>query len=357
MPSILVVEQEERYVERINGALSAEGWRVRVVPRADQAIQAAASEAPDLVLVSAEIPGAETLASSFSRSAGGPGVVGMLSETGTGAMEADDLLAKPFTDEQLRSAAKRALGSRRVTPPVVPARAEHKLTSQDIFGDVLAEVESDLARPAAAPAAAAAPRPAAPPKTSPAGDDVQRRLDETLSGVLRPELKPRPAAPPPPPPRRPEPAANNVDALLSKTLSDLDLGRTKSGVRAPAPAAPVPPAAAAPPPPPPAPKPAPAAAAPIPPAVVPAAPPTASAAAPPAVAPPSAPPAPAREATGVRRRVGDIDFSELEELARVSKPAAPAPRPAPAKPVTQAPPQPPAAKPAPPSVAPPPVAP
>ncbi len=364
MPSILVVEQEDRYVERINGALSAEGWRVRVVPRADQAIQAAASEAPDLVLVSAEIPGAETLASSFSRSAGGPGVVGLLSETGTGAMEADDLLAKPFTDEQLRSTARRALGARRPSPPVVATRTEHKLTSQDIFGDVLAEVESDLARSSGAPVPG---RPAAPPKAAPAAaeDEMQRRLEQTLSGVLRSEPKPRPAAPPPPPPppRRPEPAANNVDALLSKTLSDLDLGRTKTGVRAPAPAAPTPPPAA---------KPAPAAAAPPipPPATAPAPPPMAAPTAPPAASaavqpPPAAPPVAAREATGVRRRVGDIDFSELEELAR-SKPGTSTPRPAPAppapRPAPQAPParpQPPpaAAKPEPPPVTPPPVAP
>src|SRR5262245_42178186 len=269
MPSILVVEQEERYVERINGALSAEGWRVRVVPRADQAIQEAASEAPDLVLVSAEIPGAETLASSFSRSAGGAGVVGRLPATGSGAREADDLLPKPSPAEQLRSAARRALGARRPSPPVVAARTEHKLTSQDIFGDVLAEVESDLARSAAAPAA--------PPKAAPAAgdDEVQRRLEQTVSGVLRSEPKPRPAAPPPPPPpRRPEPAANNIDALLSKTLSDLDLGRTKTGVRAPAAAAPTPPPAA---------RPAPAATAPMPsPAAAPAAPTAAARTAPPA---------------------------------------------------------------------------
>jgi len=330
MPSILVVEQEERYVERINGALSAEGWRVRVVPRADQAIQAAASEAPDLVMVSAEIPGAETLASSFSRSAGGPGVVGLIPEEGTGAMEADDLLAKPFTDDQLRSTARRALGARRPSPPIAASSAEHKLTSQDIFGDVLAEVESGLAAPAGAKAAGPAPgRPAAKP-----ADDIQRRLDETLSGILLgSEPKPRPPAAAPP--RRPEPAADNVDALLSRTLSNLDLGRTKTGVRPP------PPAPAAPPPPPVA-----AAAPPAPPAAVaPAAKPQ----------PPAPPPAAAKEGTGVRRRVGDFDFSELEELARTSsrpaapaKPAAPAP-PAAAAPVRQAPPPLPVAPPPPPA--------
>ena len=330
MPSILVVEQEERYVERINGALSAEGWRVRVVPRADQAIQAAASEAPDLVLVSAEIPGAESLASSFSRSAGGPGVVGLLSETGTGAMEADDLLAKPFTDEQLRSAARRALGARRASPPVVASGTEHKFTSQDIFGDVLAEVESDLSRSAgtqAAPAAAARPAAAAKPAPPAADDEMQRRLEQTLSGMLRTEPKPRPAAapapPPPPPPRRAEPATDNIDALLSKTLSTLDLGRTKTGVRPPAP---VPPAA-------PPPRPAPPAAAP----------------------PPSPSPAPAKEATGVRKRVGDFDFSELEELARAPRPASPPP-PRPAAPAPAAAAAPPRPAPPPPAAAPAPLA-
>lgn len=316
MPSILVVEQEEHYVERISGALSAEGWRVRVVPRADQAIQAAASEAPDLVMVSAEIPGAESLASSFSRSGGGPGVLGLLPELGGGAMEADDLLAKPFTDEQLRSAARRALSVRRVAPPVAAAAAaDHKLTSQDIFGDVLAEVESDLKRTAGPPRAPAA----APKPTPPAADDeMQRRLEQTLSGVMKTEPKPRPAAPAPPPPAPPRrsepPAAANVDALLSRTLGDLDLGRTKTGVRPPpaatppktaVPAPPVPPQAAAP-------------------------------AARPAAPAPATPPPPAKESSAPRRRVGDFDFSELEELAHPSRPSSPSssapPRPSPAPP-------------------------
>jgi TonB family protein len=317
MPSILVVEQEERYVERINGALSAEGWRVRVVPRADQAIQAAASEAPDLVMVSAEIPGAETLASSFSRSAGGPGVVGLLSEEGTGAIEADDLLAKPFTDDQLRSAARRALNARRPAPPIAASGAEHKLTSQDIFGDVLAEVEGGLAAPSASPA----------PKPPAADDEMQRRLEKTLSGIL-PGSEPKPRPPAAPPPRRPEPAADNVDAMLSRTLSNLDLGRTKTGaVRVPTPA---PPAAAAAPP-----RPAPAA----PPVAV--APPSAPPAVKPSTPPPAAapPPTAAKEGTAVRRRVGDFDFSELEELARTSsRPAPPPARPAaPAAPAAAAP--------------------
>ncbi len=344
MPSILVVEPEERYVERIRAALSSEGWRVRVVPRADQAIQAAASEAPDLVMVSSEVPAAGTLAGAFSRSGGGPGVVGLLPEGmafPNPGFAADDLLAKPFSDEDLCAAARRTLGSRRPEPAAAPpppapvVGSQHKLTSQDIFGDVLAEVEGDLPSPPAAvpaptgppplrPASGAIPgAPATRPAPPPQHDDVQRRLEQTLSGMLTPEPKPRPAAPPappaasspapaPPPPRRTESAADNVDALLSKTLSNLDLGRTKTGVRPPPPA------------------PGPAAPAVPPPAPVAAAPPPhrPPAPAPPAPAPP--PPAPVAESTGVRktRMVGDFDFSELEELARAGKTPASPPRPA-----------------------------
>ncbi len=63
------------------------------------------------------------------------------------------------------------------------------LTSRDIFGDVLAEVEADS--PSPVPARAAPPRPAAPPvpapprPASPFDDDaMNRKLEQTLSGVM-----------------------------------------------------------------------------------------------------------------------------------------------------------------------------
>lgn len=59
MPSILVVEQEPHYVERINAALSAEGWSVRVVPAVDVALQVASAERPDLVMAGTDLPGFE----------------------------------------------------------------------------------------------------------------------------------------------------------------------------------------------------------------------------------------------------------------------------------------------------------
>jgi len=285
MPSILVVEQEPHYVQRIHTALSAEGWRVRVVPTVDQALPAAAAEPPDLVVAGTDVPGFEVLAFSFSRRAGGPGLLGLAPENGEGIDGADSRLAKPFTDQQVVLAARQALLARRQPASAAPP-PEHKLTSADIFGDVLAEVEGDEPpRPVIAPPRQqqpAAARPAAPPPAP--EEDVQRRLEKTLSGMLTPEPRPRPATPATPqapaaPQRRPEAAADNVDALLSKTLSNLDLGKTKTGVR---PAAPAP-----------------------------------------------AAPAPSGTGTGTgKRAAGDFGFAELEELARTTSRPAPPPRPA-----------------------------
>jgi TonB family protein len=332
MPSILVVEQEPHSVERINAALGAEGWRVRVVPSVDQALHAASAEPPDLVMAGTDVPGFEVLTFSFSRRSGGPGVVALDPGNGGGsAGAADARLAKPFTDQQVVLTARQALLARRQPAPA-PAAPEQKLTSKDIFGDVLAEVEGDLPpRPVIAP-----PRAAAPP---PPAADVQRRLEETLSGVLGVEPKPKPASPTPAAPRRAEPAGGDVDALLSKTLSNLDLGKTKTGVRSTGPQPIVRPPAPAPAPP----------------------PPVAAAPMAPAPAPPQ-PPSPVSEGTGVRkgRALGDFDFAELEELARPTRPAsqgtgvrpiAPAPAPVPPPPVAAAPPPPPMA--APPRTAPP----
>ncbi|HEY4587606.1 MAG TPA: hypothetical protein VII86_00175, partial [Thermoanaerobaculia bacterium] len=315
MPSILVVEQEPHSVERINAALGAEGWRVRVVPSVDQALHAASAEPPDLVMAGTDVPGFEVLTFSFSRRSGGPGVVALDPGNGGGpAGAADARLAKPFTDQQVVLAARQALLARRQPTPA-PMGPEQKLTSKDIFGDVLAEVEGDMPpRPVIAPPRATPPP---PPPTA----DVQRRLEETLSGLLggEPKPKPAPAAPAAAPPRRAELAAGDVDALLSKTLSNLDLGKTKTGVRATGPQ----------------------------PIVRPPAPP---APAPPAPAPPQPQP-PVSEGTGVRkgRALGDFDFAELEELAHPTRPASqgtgvrpivPTPVPVPPPPVAITPPPP-----------------
>ncbi|HEV7515368.1 MAG TPA: serine/threonine-protein kinase, partial [Thermoanaerobaculia bacterium] len=244
------------------------------------------------------------------------GVVALLAEdagqSGAGGLEADELLAKPFSAEALRLLVRRLLAARREPPaPVAVAGSGHKLTSQDIFGDMLAEVESEGV--AAAPALPSIPRPAASAaaRSATRGDEeMQRKLEQTLSGVLGTATpsRPRPAPPPPSPvsptaKSRAEESDDDLDALISRTLSSLEMGRPTAPKPAP-PAAPPAPAALKPP----------AAAAPPRPAAVP--------------PPPAAPPG---EGTGVRKPPkpsGDIDFAQLEELARTRRKPEP-PRPAP----------------------------
>jgi TonB family protein len=338
MALILVVEQEGRYIERIRDALGSEGWRAKVVGASSDALRAASSEAPSLVLVNAELEGAASLYASFARRSGGPGVVALVSERQVGEATAerlavDDVLPKPFTDQQLRLVVRRGLagtrqpGAGRPSSPAAEGDDDGRLTSQEIFGDLVAEIESEVSAteaPAAPapPPAAVAPAPAAappPPRAArPLDDaDIERRLEETLSGVLGADRRPRPPAPKPK--RRARDA--DVDTLLSETLSGLDLGRSRPA-RPPAPT----PAAAPTPAPDPTPTPPPAASAPVPSPALAAGAPPAEPTPPPAPAPPPAP--------DFRDLFGDLDLSELENLARPQRRAAPppeAPPPAPAE--------------------------
>ncbi len=321
MALILVIEREQRYIERIQDALSVEGYRLHFVGGRAEALQAAASEAPDLVIASAEAPGVEALAISFSRRSGGPGVVALMPESLDGvdaaAIEADEFLVKPFSDQDLQVAVRRALAARRD-----PARArvsqadDQQLTSKDIFGDVLAEVEDDLRRPAAS----LAPATALPTGFAAAGTDqgaIERKLEQTLSGVLGIGGLPRPKPPTPPAKKPPDLPATDVEALLSKTLSSLQMGGRSSAPMRPAPpATPVAPAAALPP----------------------QSPPLR-----PAAAAPAAPQPKPSEGTGVRSKA-DLDFAAIEQLAR---PVRPTPTPQAQQPPA---PQPPPAAPAPPPV-------
>lgn len=286
MPVILVVEPEKSVVDRITGALAATGWQVRAVPTVSAALEFTAGEAPLLFLVSIAVEGATDLLDPFARRRGGPGTVALIptgSNSGAG-LHADEVVEVPFADEQLRAAVDRTL--RGATQRVMPRSADEapKLTSQDIFGDLVADLD-DAVR-------TVEPTPGPPPPRAPrsASDArIDRKLEETLSGILGIASPVKPTPPPPPPQPPPEPprrtAGGDVDALLSRTLSGLDLPVARKPV--PPPSAPV---------------------------VTP----------PPAVPPPAAPTLP--------RRPVELDFSMLEELTRggrrsptVAPPAAPAP--------------------------------
>jgi len=265
MSLILLVEPEARYLERIRGALASTGWSIDAVPDAGAALGHAASRAPRLVLINVAVVGADHLLETFGRRYGGPGTVAMVperraAEAGLFAARSDACLVKPFTDAELRQAVQRTLATE--TEPVASSRPTddgQKFTSQDLFGDLIAEFEQRPARdrphdppsavPARPPSAAATPVdvPATgPPQgaTAPlparghrprSDEEIHRKLEETLSGVLGDlpgrsrDLRPGPPpAPPPIPSPRTPPPPRHRPRPESRPLGPAWRGRTST---------------------------------------------------------------------------------------------------------------------------------
>ena len=359
MSLILVVESEGRHAERVRDGLGSDGWQVEVVTSCQAAVAAVADRAPQLVLINAELAGAPEMLRSLSRAHGGPGSIALLPEVvgrDLGPLEADETLIKPFSEKDLRQLARRVVSSARA-PRKSEAEADQKrLTSHELFGDLLAEVEkeaqTDSVAPPAQPATAVNPPPVrtAAPAASAAGaraNELEQRLERTLSGMIKED---RPTAPP-----APKKASSKIDDMLSATLSGLDMPKRAAKPAAPAPPAPslapARPAASAPQPPaslatPPSPVEAPPAVprppAPAPPAPAPAPIPAATAAIPIAAAPePVSKPAPkppaattpvarpSESTAAVRKQSREIDLAQLDELAKPrARESAPAARPA-----------------------------
>ncbi|MEM1179255.1 MAG: protein kinase [Acidobacteriota bacterium] len=296
MSLILVVEKDADFQSQLEAALRAGGHDVDLASSCAEGERKAQQRRPHLVLASGMLPGAPQLLGNFSKRNGGPGAAvivpaQMAGELSAPQFGADVLLLKPMGPGALTDVFGLLPGPPKAQaspPPSDPALLPNvgaQLTSEQIFGDVLAEVEADVERrltggPTAAastqpppapqvpaprrhtgpPAAAAPPAPQAPaaPTPSPsqpppprkrrsAHDDIDRKLEETLSGFFPDKLRaasapPESAKPSPKPRRAAAPSANEIDDLLDKTLSSLELPKAKKARRdAPvAPAAPRP---------------------------------------------------------------------------------------------------------------------
>ncbi len=214
MALILVVDPEARYIERVRDALGAEpGFRVSSAEDSARALQVAASTPPDLVLVSVEVEGAEMLLKTFARKSGGKGVLALIPERRSAEAQAfaqryDAVLVKPFSEQDLRLTVRKTLGSTAAADRAADP-ANRKLTSADIFGDLLAEFQSE-------------PAPKAGSSERSENAQLRRKLEETVSGVLGKDKKPTPPVQPPspaPPPKRPRNEEADLDALLSAKLN------------------------------------------------------------------------------------------------------------------------------------------
>ena len=289
---VLLIEYEPRYIERIRTLLTPRGHTLSEAHDGEAGLQAFGASRFDLVLLSGmlpRLPSAEVIRE--IRKKGGataPPIILMMTGYRGNNRKADaqkvgafDILQRPFSDEEFLAAVGEAvestdIGARTMRIDVAQAApAASPLTSSDIFSDVLDELTGEKpARPAAAPAAleaAAAPPPAAPSPTPPAApprassveSDVDKRLRDTLSGMLGPRpgagvktdtgsgKTPAPALPglssampvTPVTPARPRLSSDtDVDRMISDTLSGLSKPKPKTAPGVTPPPASAPPA-------------------------------------------------------------------------------------------------------------------
>ena len=230
MSLILVFEPDSEARGRIESALTAEGWSVELD-------ETSPGRTADLVVLSGDHPEAGELARRFARSGGGPGVL-LLEGAGSEAAGADveGRLEKPFGEQQIRAAVRRCLSRLQREAAERAAReaasSGEQLTSADLFGDMLAEVEDEVA--AGAPEAPEPPpvgrsleEPSAErtaPRRRPSSDEaLDAEIERTLSGVLDLGGRKSKAADSGTKARASR-QDDEVDALLSQTLSGLGVG-------------------------------------------------------------------------------------------------------------------------------------
>src|SRR5215813_2036873 len=207
---ILLIDYEPRSSERIRTLLPASDYSLVEARDGDEGLKAFSSGQFDAILLAGVLPKMPTaeVIREVRRKGGAtaPPILLMVSGYKGTNRKADaqrvgafDILARPFTDEQFQEALRDALdstdlGARTMRIPVTQPIATAPLTASDIFSDVL----RDVARPeSGGPRSEAAPMPApvaAPPRPAAStAEEVEKRLRDTLSGILA-ERGSRPAA-------------------------------------------------------------------------------------------------------------------------------------------------------------------
>ncbi len=321
--NILVIEYEPRSVEHVRAALADAGLRLEIVATMDDAVNRCEHFEPTVVVITSVLPGlkVEDAITQLRARAGlraTPFLILMSGYRGDNPRHdaqrygAQDILQRPFGRDDLRArveslvaTAPNPAATQAIPKEMLEAlrrsagldRGDAAVTSDDLFGDILSDVEGGERPPVQPPSSAPpAPTASAPPssvdralaeilestKSAPSpkrgadvSADVDRMLSDTLSGL---EVRPRKQAPAPPPDTPPA-----VQPPAPRVTKAPPVGAAAPPGQAAKPAAARPPAAKVPP-----------AGGPPPPAVRIPAPPTGDAHAPGPAARPPAPPPPAR---------------------------------------------------------------
>ncbi len=247
---ILLVEYETRYIDRVRKALEPSGASIEVVPDIDRAVASCAHFEPNLVIMTSVLPGLklEDAITQLRARAGlrnTPFLILMSGYRGADPAAdavnygAQDILERPFSGEALSQKVQRLLDLA-VSPATTQAipqdmletlrrnagldKGEASLTSDDLFGDILSDVEE--ASGEEPPEGSAKPA-ASEPAPSTAKQSVEQTLADVLGDLGQPAVRKTDTST----------ADSDVDAILSETLAGLDLQPAKKA----APPAPAPP--------------------------------------------------------------------------------------------------------------------
>jgi TonB family protein len=268
--TILVVEYEPRYTDRVKQALAGQPFQAAFAKDGEEALRFLEGSRPRLVVLSSVVPKVST--ADLIRAIRGrdatkntpilvtvSGYRGESPRADAARLGASDILPKPYSEGEFLGKVQQMLG---IAPPLSPsldtdltirttklAGAAGGLTSNEIFGELL---DDDRATPNAA-------RKPMNPK-----DDVDKMLADTLAGMMPQQRKtlkdtpppssapaPSPTAPAPPstpaPPTgtqtaKPRPSSPTLDKRFQDTLSGLEKNarRSTSPGTTPTPAVPTP---------------------------------------------------------------------------------------------------------------------
>jgi TonB family protein len=256
--NILVVEYEPRYTDRVRQALAGQPFEASFAKDGEEALRVIDTTQPRLIVLSSVVPKVST--SDLIRAIRGRNVLQrtpiLLTVSGyrgdspradAARLGASDILPKPYSENEFLGKVQQMLGVAPVawspaldgdfTVRMTSPAADGQLTSNEIFGELLDDDK----------APSTATRKPMNPK-----DDVDKMLADTLAGMMPQQKKketpaptpPPAAAPPTPAPAAPPPAAAKsrqsspaLDKRFQDTLSGLEKNarRTTSGGTVPTP--------------------------------------------------------------------------------------------------------------------------
>ena len=230
--NILVVEYEPRYVEHVRTALAESGPRLEIASNLDEAVNGCANFEPTLVIITSVLPNLkiEDAITQLRARAGlrvTPFLILMSGYRGDKSKEdavgygAQDILERPFSADALRERVEEMIldAPDPAATQAIPQEmletlrrsagldgGEAAVTSDDLFGDILSDIEGGEQQPVKKPVDVPAPTPV--PDPSP----VDAALADILEGG-----KHQPVV------RGVSGTETDVDKLLEETLSGLDV--------------------------------------------------------------------------------------------------------------------------------------